>query len=140
MSVVITFSQIEKQNVISENKIFGLYEIPLEKIAWKNECFLNVDIFQNLQDDANKWGEVYHQPNKSKFLFYLVAVDTEMEIGIRTEEEIDIITAFDPKTINEFVNPAKALTDYGEEGVFDELSALLEEAINNNLIIVTRIS
>jgi hypothetical protein len=140
MSVVIEFTQIEKQNIISENKIFGLYEVPLDEIKWKKGCYLKTDIFQELKDDANKWGEVYFQPNIAKFLFYLLAIDTEMSIGIRTVEDKDIITAHEPKTINEFLVTAKEYTTYGKEGIFNELSELVEDAINNELLIVSRIS
>ena len=140
MSVVIEFSQIEKHNIISENKIFGLYEVPLDEVKWKKSCFLKADIFQELKDDSNKWGEVYFQPNISKFLFYLLAVDTEMNIGIRTVEDKDVITAHEPKIMNEFVQTAKDYTTYGKEGVFNELSDLIVDAINNELLIVSRIS
>ena len=140
MSVIIEFTQIENHNIISENKIFGLYEVVLDEIKWKNGCYLKTDIFQELKDDANKWGEVYFQPNISKFLFYLLAVDTEMNIGIRTVENKEIITAHEPKIIKEFVITAKEYTNFGKEGIFNELSELVEDAINNELLIVSRIS
>lgn len=140
MSVVIEFNQIEKHNVLSENKIFGLYEVSLDKIEWKRGCFLNATILQKLHDDANSWGEVYNQPFINKFLFYLLAVDTEMGISTRTENEESIISAFAPCTIKEFLIAAKQYTIYGKEGRFDELLGLVEEAIENELLIVSRIS
>lgn len=140
MSVVIEFNQIEKQHIISENKIFGIYEIAFEKIEWGKGCYLKIDIFQELLNDPNQWGEVYLQPNISKFLFYLLAVDPEMNIGIGRIDDQELITAFSPKTINEFVQVAKEYTNFGKEGIFDELSELIQEAIDNELLIVSRIS
>ena len=140
MSVVIEFKQIEVENIISENKIFGLYEVFLEEIEWKKGCYFDTDIFQELNDDANKWTEIYFQPNTSKFLFYLLAVDTEMNVGIRNVDGKDIIAAFDPNVINEFVKSAKNYTSYGKQGGFDKLSEIVEESIHNNYLIVTRIN
>ena len=140
MSVVIEFIQIVKQNIISENKIFGLFEVELDMIEWGDGCHLKTEIFQNLQDDANNWGEVYLQPSINNFIFYLLAVDTECELGIRTENETSIISALNPSSINEYIQAARKHTEYGKSGVFDKLSEILVEAIAKDLLIVTRIS
>lgn len=139
MSISIEFHQIKKQKILSENKIFGLCEVLLSTIEWGKACHYNIEIFKSLLDDANTWGETYLQPTLDKFIFYLFAVDTESDIGIRTENGLDIISAIYPKHIIEFINHAKLYTQYGKSGGFDKLFDILEDAIAKDMLIVTKI-
>lgn len=138
MSVIIEFTQIEKKNIKSENKICGIYEVELEKINWKKGAYLNSRLISELFEDANNWGEVYFQPNKSKFLFYILATDLESNVGIAEIEGNTIVLAFDPIPIKEFFDDAKKYTTSGVNGTFDKLLNLLNESIENDFLICTK--
>jgi len=135
MSVIIEFHQIEKKNILSENKIFGMYELPYEGISYKNSLPFEPNYFQYLFEDANKWDEVYFRPFVNDFLFYLLAVGFETEVGFKEIDGESIIVAFDPKVILNFLDTAIKHSKYGREGIFDHLKKLVEDAIKNDWLI-----
>ena len=135
MSITLDFHQIEKENVLSENKIFGMYELPFEDLKNKRSVYMDPDIIQELYDDANKWDEVYFQPFIPDFLFFLLAVNFEMEIGFKIIDGKHRIVAFDPKVILKFINEAIRHSQYGRDGAFDQVKTLVEEAIDNDWLI-----
>jgi hypothetical protein len=135
MSVVIEFTQVQKANIKSRNQILGIYEIEFEDINWgEGDCF-NSSLFHELFEEANTWGENYFQPPRSKFLFFLLATDYELEIGIKEIEGKEWILAFDPAPLKEFFLDAAKYTQAGEEGAFNNLLSLLDESIEKGFLI-----
>ncbi|MCB0538067.1 MAG: hypothetical protein H6571_09135 [Lewinellaceae bacterium] len=138
MSVVIEFRQIEKKNIISENKICEIFELKLEDVNWKGGCHLDPDLFYELISPTQHWTEVYFRPPLARFLFYFLAIDLESNIGVKNVNEETILLAHSPTKILEFIGMAKEYTKIGRNGKFDELKELLEEAVQKEYLIVTK--
>ncbi|OJJ15842.1 hypothetical protein BKI52_36600 [marine bacterium AO1-C] len=138
MSVILEFTQIEKENLISENKTLGIYEVLLDNIHWKEGTYIQSDIISALFHEADNWGEVYFRPNSSQFLFYLLAVDFESNIGFRETNEGNVIVVFDPYPLKQFFEEAQKRTQYGKDGAFDQLLDLLTQAILEDFLICTK--
>ncbi len=143
MSKLIEFSQIEKRNIISENKIFGIFEIAFDDINIKDCCQFNKSDFHKLLD-IDYWAEVYLQPPINEFLFYLLAYDTQANVGFTTvnenNNERQIVTAFDPNLIYSFLIQVKEHSSFGS-GIsnFKQFLKLVEEAIAEDLLIFSHI-
>ncbi len=146
MSVILSLQQIEKKNFISENKVFGLYEIVYKDIEWvqNGSDFLDLGYFPDIAETEKRKG-VYYTSNINECLFYMLAWDTEWGIGYRKNDENEedfenyIITAFDPKFIYKYLKKAKADTEVNSKSPYDDLLKIAKEAVEKGRLIVSQI-
>ncbi|HAS45269.1 MAG TPA: hypothetical protein DCS93_32600 [Microscillaceae bacterium] len=138
MSVILEFTQIETENIVSENKTLGIYEVLLDNISWLEGAYIQSNIISALFHEANNWGEVYFRPDSSQFLFYLLAVDFESQVGFRESDEGSVIIAFDPYPLKQFFEEAQKRTQYGQDGAFDRILEVLTQAILDDSLICTK--
>lgn len=138
MSVVLEFKQIKKkkESIVASIKSCNLFEIDQELAEKGNGCYVrNTDLFESLLKDRDTWrGEVYNIPPIWNYLFYVLAMDMENNVGYRMESGRIIFLAFDPKPIHFVVS--QAIKDVPEAGAeLNELEQLLEEAVEKDFLI-----
>lgn len=138
MSVVLEFRQIEKNEeaIVNYLQTCELYEIDQDKVKSHKKCHLkNSDLIEKILKDRDSWkGERYNIPQLHNYLFYILALDFENNLGHRMIDDKIIFLGFDPKPIHFVISQAKK--DVNEVGnSFDELEILLEEAIEKDYLI-----
>ncbi|MCG8331082.1 MAG: hypothetical protein MI974_25540 [Chitinophagales bacterium] len=138
MSVVLEFSQItnKEESAITFLKSCNLYEIDQSKSQRGRGCYIrNTELFQEIFTNRDAWkGEVYNIPMMHNYLFYVLAMDFENNVGHRLENDKVIFLGFDPKPIHRVISQAKKDVPKIVNN-FDELQSILEEAIEKDYLI-----
>ena len=138
MSVILEFKQITNKEVstISELRSCEIYEIENIKHEKGRECYIqDTDLFEEILMNRDSWqGEVYNIPMIHNYLFFILAMDFEDNIGHRIENDEIVFLAFDPKPIQFVVS--QAIIDVPKiSSHFDELHAILQEAVEKDFLI-----